>query len=120
MPGDRNQPVDGRIIVQIGELQAEGNLAGLTIAKARELILAHLPDPTAMPADAVARVTTMDPKDAAWLSVASPQEDTLLMLTTDWGMQMFQGVSKTVPDDYVIRPADIHLSFKSPDGQTPP
>ncbi|HTK05359.1 MAG TPA: hypothetical protein VL500_07260 [Candidatus Eisenbacteria bacterium] len=120
MPGDRKKPIDGTIIVEIGELQAEGKLAGLTIAQARELILKNLPDPAAMPSDAVVRITTMDPEDETWKKIAGPQEEALVMRTADWGLQIFQGVSKTVPDDYVIRTMDVHLSFKAPEAPTPP
>jgi len=112
MPGDRNKPIDGKIIIAIGELNAEAKFAGLTIAKAKEIILQHLPDPSVLPADAVARITTMDDQDEAWKKVEAEQQDSLLMLGAEWGMQMFQGVSKEVPDDYVIRTADVHLEFK--------
>ncbi|HSD11934.1 MAG TPA: hypothetical protein VLC10_00095 [Patescibacteria group bacterium] len=111
MPGDRKKPIDGKIIVKYGELCGEGVLAGLTIAQARELIAREAPQ-LGLPADAIARITTMDDQAEAWTKIGAKQEDSIVTLSTDWGLQMFQGVSKDVPEDYVIRKEDIYLGFR--------
>lgn len=108
------RPVDGTIIIKVGDLTAKGKLGGLTVAKARELVLAQLPDPSVLPADAVARIATMAPDDDAWKKLPSPEQEVLVSCQADGGVQLFQCVSKEAPDDYVIRPADIFLEFLRP------
>ena len=113
MPGDKKNPIDGKITVEYEELQAEGKLVGLTVAQVRAMLLAQVSEFAAMPADVEGNVMTMDPDDEAWKQVQAKEEGTLMSLKTDWGVQMFQGVSKDVPDTYVIRKADIFLKFRA-------
>lgn len=115
MPGDRKNPIDGKIIIQFGELQAEGALVGATIAKVKGMMAAQLPKGSPpFPADAVARISTMDPESEAWKKIEVPEQRSLVMLTIAEGLQMFDAATKIVPDDYVIRKEDVHLEFIAP------
>ena len=114
MPGDKDRPVDGTILVSCGGMQAEGTLAGLTIAQGKEIFALECAQ-MGVALDAVARITTMDADDEAWKEVPGEQEDTILMLPSDRGLQIFEAVAKNVPDTYLIREADIALDFRNPD-----
>jgi hypothetical protein len=113
MAGDQKNPAQTTIVVTYGELQGEGMLTGLTIAEAKAFIIKHAPD-LALPPDASATVMTMDTAAEAWKAVTSAEKVGILTKKADWGLQILQGASKDVPDDYVIRAADIHLSFTAP------
>ena len=119
MPGDRKNPIDGKIIIQYGALQAEGSLVGATIAKVRTMLAEQLPEGTPPPDGLKTRIATMAPEAEAWKALAAPEEGCLVTLSKDWGLQMFQAVSKLVPDDYVIRKEDIYLEFLLPDAPAP-
>jgi hypothetical protein len=109
------RPIDGKIIIMYGELSAEGTLVGADIAKVRRMIAAQLPESALpLPENLHARIGTMDPDAEAWKTIAAAQEDRLLMLKVDGGMQMFQAASKVVPDTYVIRKEDVYLEFFVP------
>jgi hypothetical protein len=115
MPGDKNRPIDGKILIKYGKLNAEGTLVGASIAKVKGMMAAQLPEgEPPIPTNIAAKIATMDPEAEAWKQVAAPQEESLVMLSTDWGMQMFQAASKVVPDDYVIRKEDVFLEFFVP------
>ncbi|MEY4745183.1 MAG: hypothetical protein RL272_1128 [Candidatus Parcubacteria bacterium] len=114
MPGDRNKPIDGKTMVKYGDMTAEGKIAGLTVAQVRELVARETPE-LGLPADAAARVVTMDDQEETWQKIAAAQEGSLVTRRTGWGVQMYQGVAKDVPDDYVIRKADIFLEFRDRD-----
>ena len=110
MPGNKKNPVDGKILISYGEVQAEGRLMGETVARTKEVLAKELPE-FGVPLDATARVVTMDNEDEAWKQVDSKEEDTIVSMSTEWGLQIFQGVAKAVPDSYVIRKADIFITF---------
>jgi hypothetical protein len=103
----------GRMAISYGELNCEGTLVGLTVREVREMLEKQLPpDTTALPADAVITVTTMDDQDEAWKSIASEQQLGLLTMAMDGGLQILQGATKEVTSEYVIRNPDIFLSIK--------
>lgn len=115
MTGNADKLGNPRIVIRVGKLTAEGHLLGLTVAKAREMVIDQLRDQAAFLATAEVRLMTMDDQDKAWEAIPTPQEDGLFARTTsDRGVQMYQGVTKTVPDDYVIRAADVYLEFVAP------
>lgn len=120
MPGDRKNPIDGKIIIKYGELEAEGMLIGATIAKVKAMLAEQLPEGAPpIPEGLKARISTMDPTAGSWQAIEAPEEDRLIMLSAEWGMQMFQAAGKLVPDDYVIRKEDVHLEFVFPDEPGP-
>ncbi len=113
MPGDMNNPVDGKTLIMFGKLQAEGEVAGLTIAEVKALFMNAAPQAN-LPANAVAEISTMDTEDPEWQAVSAPEKQKLLMVPTDQGLQMYQTVAKIVPDTYKVRRADVCLIFTDP------
>lgn len=114
MADNANELGNPKIVIRVGKLTAEGYLVGLTVAKAKEMILDQLQDQAEFLAAAEARLMTMNDQDETWKAVPTPQEDGLFMRKSDQNVQMYQGVTKTVPDDYVIRAADVYLEFVAP------
>lgn len=102
-----------QIVVAHGDIQGGGHLAGLTIAEVKEIIARDIPQ-MQLPDGVVARVMTMDAEDAAWQKVAAPEEMSVLTRGGEGGLTVLQGVTKEVPDDYVIRDADVYLEFRDP------
>ena len=113
MPGDRRNPVDGKIVVIYGKTKAQGDVVDLTIREVKVMFALQAPQ-SRMPLNAVARIATMDPEDAAWKALPSTEERVMLTLPTQWGLQIFQAVAKIVPDTYKVRSADICLEFTDP------
>lgn len=119
MSQDQNKPTLPVIAVIIGEISAEGHLAGLSIEKVRKFIAANAPE-VVIPPGSVARVTTMVTKDPTWQAIDCEEQMGMLMRTTPTGLQIMQGASKFVPETYVLRPDDVSLSFELPEASTPP
>lgn len=103
-----------QIVIAYGDVQAGGKLAGLTVAEVKEIIARDVPQ-MQLPAGVVARLMTMDAIDAAWQKVTAPEEMSVLTHAgVDGKLAILQGVAKDVPDDYVIREADVYLEFRDP------
>ena len=109
MPGNRKNPVDGSMIIAFGELQADAKVVGLAVGRIKELLVAELPEFATLPLDAEAQISTMDPDDETWTQIQAEQHDSMVTSSMEGGLQIFQAVSKTVPDSYVTRKADIYL-----------
>ena len=106
-----------KVTVQIGSLQADLTTdGGLTVARLKEMIRQEMPDLAAEMDAHPFRVTTMDDTAQEWRDLPGPQEGSLVMRPGPKGsVQILQGVSKQVPDSYVIRPADAFITLGQPE-----
>lgn len=120
MSDDKNLPVDGTIMVEVGGLKATGALAGLTVAETRKLVQdqvaaglhGHAGDKIKeLVCTAPVKIVTVDPESEAWTGIQSEEEESLVASSAPGSVTMIHAVAKIVPDDYVIRKADIYMKF---------
>jgi len=116
MSGDRHDPVDANTLIIYGRTQAIGHVAGMTVAEAKEAFARAAK--IDLPQGVIARLSTLDPSDAAWKAVPSKEVGARVGWPTEWGVRTYPAVAKVVPDTYRIRPSDICLALIDPP-QTP-
>jgi len=112
MSGVSQAPAERLLIVQVAGLDGhvEGIFAGCSIAVVRQTVAQHLPQ-YVIPADYVPTVMTLDPEADGWKAVAAPERHTLMSVKVPKGVAIYEGVSKPMPETYILGPADVFLEF---------
>ncbi len=102
--------LDGRIAVVCDGVSLNGTLAGLEVGRVRRMLAWRFKYLVEGPVEA--EVVTTDTNDSAWQEIAAPESQVSVILFIDGHDFPYVGFAKLVPEDYLLRPADIRLTFR--------